>query len=243
MSGPGIPVGVQPGVGMQRSYHRRVDPERTDGARRAEIVVVRHGQSEWNAVHRWQGTADPPLTELGRTQARAQAAALAGTNWAGPWASPLHRAADTAAILADELGLGPVRLDDRLREAHAGEWEGLTPTEIESTWPGLLRDNRRPPSFEPDDEVQERAWSAIVEIADHLAVEAPERVGLVVAHSGLMRRIAEMHGHGDVGVPNLGGYRLRVVEHAPDHPRRWWVEVLERFAPVIDSRSGRSRTD
>ena len=231
--------------GMGCSYHRRVDSGTADGARRAEIVVVRHGQSEWNAVRRWQGTADPPLTALGRAQARAQADALTGTDWTGPWASPLQRAAETAAILADELGLGPVRIDDRLREAHAGEWEGLTPTEIESIWPGWLRENRRPPSFEPDDEVQERAWSAIVEIADHVAVDGADqgRVGLVVAHSGLMRRIAEMHGHGDVGAPNLGGYRLRLVEREPEHPLRWWVDVLERFDPVIDSRSSGPRTD
>jgi broad specificity phosphatase PhoE len=220
-----------------------VDAQTTDGARRAEIVVVRHGQSEWNAVRRWQGTADPPLTALGREQARAQAEMLTGVDWTGPWASPLQRAAETAAILSDELGLGPVRLDDRLREAHAGEWEGLTPTEIEAAWPGLLAANRRPPSFEPDHEVQERAWSAIADIASHVAAEAFGRVGLVVAHSGLMRRIGELHGHGDVGAPNLGGFRLQLIEHEPDHPLRWGVDVLERFDPVIDSQSRGPQTD
>jgi uncharacterized phosphatase len=242
-----FPAGSAAGAGRGRSYHRRVDTQPTDDARRAEVgsavsvVIVRHGQSEWNAVHRWQGTADPPLTPLGREQARAQAVALAGPDWAGPWASPLQRAAETATILAAELGLGPVRIDERLREAHAGEWEGLTPAEIESAFPGLLAANRRPPSFEPDHEVQRRAWAAIADVASHTAVESPGRVALVIAHSGLMRRVAELHGHGDVGAPNLGGYRLRLVEH--DHPSRWRVDVLERFAPVIDTRANGPRTE
>jgi uncharacterized phosphatase len=218
-----------------------VDAQPTDDARRADVVIVRHGQSEWNAVHRWQGTADPPLTALGRDQARAQAAALRGPDWVGPWTSPLQRATETATILAGELGLGPVRIDHRLREAHAGEWEGLTPTEIESAWPGLLAANRRPPSFEPDHEVQHRAWAAIADVASHTATASPGRVALVIAHSGLMRRIAELHGHGDVGAPNLGGFRLRLLEH--DHPSRWRVVSLERFAPVIDTRASGPLTD
>jgi broad specificity phosphatase PhoE len=224
-----------------------VDSQPTDDARPAElvsavsVVIVRHGQSEWNAVHRWQGTADPPLTAVGREQARAQAVALAGPDWVGPWASPLQRAAETATILAAELGLGPVRIDHRLREAHAGEWEGLTPAEIESAWPGLLAANRRPPAFEADHEVQRRAWAAIADVASDTATESPGGIALVVTHSGLMRRVAELHGHGDVGVPNLGGFRLELIEH--DHPSRWRVEVLERFDAAIDTPASGPRTD
>jgi broad specificity phosphatase PhoE len=119
----------------------------------------------------------------------------------------------------------------------------LTPAEIESAWPGMLAGNRRPPSFEPDHEVQDRAWAAIVDIASRVAAESPGRVALVVTHSGVMRRVTELHGHGDVGAPNLGGYRLRMVEHDPDHPLRWRVDALERFDPVIDARARGPRSD
>jgi broad specificity phosphatase PhoE len=198
------------------------------------VVLVRHGQSEWNAVRRWQGTADPPLTDHGRLQAREQAELLAGRDWVGPWSSPLRRAAETASILAAALDIGPVRVDDRLREAHAGEWEGLTPIEIEARWPGHLAANRRPPSFEPDHEVRQRAWDAVVEIAAEAAAAAPGRTALVVAHSGLMRRLSELHGYGDVGVPNLGGYRLDLVRAEESHRSAWHVAVLERFDPSED---------
>ena len=183
-------------------------------------------------MRRWQGTADPPLTGLGRDQAEAQAEWLAalGDRWAGVWSSPLRRAAVTAGVIADRLELASPTLDDRLREAFAGEWEGLTPVEIEQAWPGYLTRNDRPPSFEADPVVRERAWAALSEIAS----TAAEVVGhggsaLVVAHSGLMRRVSELHGFGEVAVPNLGGYRLTVVRSTDD----WIATGLDVFEPLI----------
>ena len=209
----------------------------TDTDATVDLVVVRHGQSEWNAVRRWQGTADPPLTELGRDQAVAQAEWLAGLGdeWAGVWTSPLQRAANTAAIAADRLSLPAPTHDPRLEEAFAGEWEGLTPFEIERDWPGYLTRNDRPPSFEPDPVVRERAWAAMSEIA-----EASAGIGnaLVVSHSGLMRRISELHGYGEIAVPNLGGYRLTVVRADVS----WTVTELTVFEPLIASPARPHRT-
>ena len=209
----------------------------TDTDATVELVVVRHGQSEWNAVRRWQGTADPPLTTLGREQAAAQAGWLAGLDdrWAGVWTSPLQRAARTAAIVADHLGLTAPAHDVRLEEAYAGEWEGLTPTEIERDWPGYLTRNDRPPSFEPDPVVRERAWSALAEIAD---AAAGRGTALVVTHSGVMRRVSELHGYGEVAVPNLGGYRLAAVRVADG----WQVTDLNVFEPLIASPTRPHRT-
>ncbi len=100
------------------------------------LLVVRHGQSEWNAIGRWQGRADPPLTDEGRRQA-ADAAKVLGT-FDAVVASPLVRAVETAAVLADHLGIGPVLVDPDLMERDAGEWQGLTRTQIESGWPNFL---------------------------------------------------------------------------------------------------------
>src|SRR5436309_8138951 len=99
----------------------------------SRVLLVRHGQSEWNAVGRWQGQADPPLTDLGRQQARAAAHSLGSLD--AVFASDLQRATETAVIVAAQLGIGPVVLDPDLRERDAGEWSGLTRDEIHERYP------------------------------------------------------------------------------------------------------------
>lgn len=171
------------------------------------LLLLRHGQSEWNAVQRWQGVADTSLSELGRSQARFVGSVLAarGLAFAGAWSSDLARAAETAALLADALGLGAVIHDPRLREADVGEWEGLTSDEIERAWPGYLEARRRPPGFEPFDAVVARVVPAL-----HAIAEAAAGPALVVAHSGVIRTIVHHLGHVDTRVPNLGGIWLSV---------------------------------
>lgn len=184
-------------------------PQPTAPERAVTMLVLRHGQSEWNAARRWQGTADSPLTDLGRAQARDIARRLASTGerFAGPWASDLRRATETAAILAGELAIGPVRGDVRLREAFAGEWEGRTPDEIEERWPGWLASHRRPPSFEAFEHVVARALAALRSIAAGAGGGSPP---LVVAHSGLIRSVVRHLGETDARIPNLGGVWLTV---------------------------------
>jgi probable phosphoglycerate mutase len=178
--------------------------------RSVPILVLRHGQSEWNAVRRWQGSADSPLTPLGREQAATTARLLAlGRPWSGVWTSDLQRASETAAIIAEELGLGEPIVDPRLREADAGEWEGLTPDEIELGWPGWLEDHRRPDSFESYADVVARARAALLDVALSAADHAPQ-AALVVAHSGVVRSlIRELGGDDRRRLPNLGGVWLR----------------------------------
>lgn len=173
------------------------------------VLVLRHGQSEWNAIRRWQGSADSPLSEVGRAQATSAASRLRslGVRFTGPWTSDLSRAAETATIVAAELGLGAPIRDPRLREAHAGEWEGLTPHEIEDRYPGWLDAHRRPPSFEARAAVLDRALRALSDIA---ASTGGEATPLVVAHSGLIRTVVRHAGGTETRIPNLGGVWLRV---------------------------------
>ena len=86
------------------------------------ILLVRHGQSTWNADGRWQGRADPPLSELGVRQAEVAAETIADHGITRVWASPLVRAHQTASIVAQRLGLA-VENDTRLQERDAGEWQ------------------------------------------------------------------------------------------------------------------------
>ena len=128
------------------------------------LLVVRHGQSEWNAIGRWQGRADPPLTDEGRRQA-AEAAKVLGT-FDAVVASPLVRAVETASVLAGHLGIGPVLTDPDLMERDAGEWQGLTRGQIEMEWPGYLEEGKRPPAYEPNGSMVGRVVGALSRIAE-----------------------------------------------------------------------------
>ena len=163
---------------------------------------MRHGQSEWNALGRWQGQADPPLSDLGRAQARAAAKSLGSLD--AVFASDLQRATETALIIAEQLGLGPVILDEDLRERHAGEWSGLTRDEIHERYPGYLPDDRhsafapdagapkRPPGWEPDEQLRERVLRALERIHEAL----PDGDVLAVTHGGVIYVLEDHLGDG-----------------------------------------------
>ena len=170
-------------------------------------------------MRRWQGTADSPLTELGREQAATTARLLVALrlDFASIWTSNLSRASQTAAIIAAALDLGEPIVDARLQEAHAGEWEGLTPEEIELRWPGWLEAHHRPASFEPYPAVVARASDALHAIAARTAADdAP--AALVVAHSGVARSLVRHLGGVDSRIPNLGGvwFKASVVDGRSD---------------------------
>ena len=87
------------------------------------LILLRHGQTTYNATNRMQGHLDSPLSETGLAQARSAAELVAKLGGSKIVASDLQRAANTAQIIADRLGL-PVSTDARLRETHLGEWQG-----------------------------------------------------------------------------------------------------------------------
>jgi probable phosphoglycerate mutase len=163
------------------------------------FLLVRHGQSEWNASGRWQGQADPPLTDLGRRQAFHAAAGIGMVD--AIYASTLDRAAETAAIISAELGVGPVLVDEALRERDAGEFSGLTRAEIDERYPGYLANGNRPPGWEPDDALVERA-SAVLE---RIASEVGDGEVLVVTHGGVVMALEDRLGGGRHRLANLGG--------------------------------------
>lgn len=98
------------------------------------IIVLRHGQTTYNAAGIWQGQLDAPLSELGREQARDAAAALMGQGIDVIYASDLSRAADTARALGAACRLAPI-FDTRLREINVGEWAGMTTAEVTAQYP------------------------------------------------------------------------------------------------------------
>ncbi|MEL6890085.1 MAG: histidine phosphatase family protein [Actinomycetota bacterium] len=151
-----------------------------------DLLLVRHGESTWNAVRRWQGQADPPLTERGEDQARAAVELLSRL---GPFeavvTSTLARAARTGDLLAQGIGVADVRRHVGLVERHAGPWQGLTRFEIDDRWPGYLDDDRRPDGYELDPSVVERSVAALVDIAGSFG----GRSVLVVSHGGVINAL------------------------------------------------------
>lgn len=137
---------------------------------RTRLVLLRHGQTDWNVAGRYQGQTDIPLNAVGVEQARLAAPLVAALRPVAIVSSPLSRARDTAAPIADQLGLD-VDLDDRLREIHVGSWSGLTTAQMHDVDPGFERafragrDYRRSPEGETADEVGVRMRAALADIA------------------------------------------------------------------------------
>ena len=161
---------------------------------------------------KWQGQADPPLTDLGKRQAEVAAQALAGEQHAGGAiarviASDLERARHTAEILAQGLGIADLVVDEALRERHAGEWEGLTRAEIEQQWPGAIAERRWPAHFESEQSVAQRLLPAL---RLHCAGLAAEAAVLMVGHAGVVKTVDLYVGAAETPVPNLAGRWYRV---------------------------------
>jgi broad specificity phosphatase PhoE len=166
------------------------------------LLLVRHGESTWNAVSRWQGQADPPLSPFGERQAEDAAVRLAEiATITGVWASNLVRARRTGDLIARRLGIAQVREEPLLRERDVGAWSGLTRDEIEERWPGYLAARRSPPDFEGDDELLARTRAGLAAAADG---SGPGDV-LVVTHGGVIRTIERSLGAIPERLPNLGG--------------------------------------
>jgi len=148
------------------------------------LIIWRHGETEHNAGGIWQGQLDTPLSDKGREQARSAAAALAAYGPSVIVSSDLQRAADTARTLASRVGL-QVRYDERLREIHAGQWQGMTAGDVAEQFPeeqaALVagEDIRRGVDGESLGEVAERTRAAVDEV---LADVAPGDCAVITTH-------------------------------------------------------------
>jgi broad specificity phosphatase PhoE len=154
------------------------------------LYFVRHGQSEWNAIGRFQGQWDSDLSDLGRAQAHANGRLLADLGVQALFSSPLDRARQTTDIINVYLGGLPVIFDDRLKEWDCGAWSGELRTDVIARWPeewaALQADrfNYRGPDCENYTDMFERARPFIAELerhrADRIAVVSHGMIGKVM---------------------------------------------------------------
>lgn len=157
------------------------------------LVMLRNGQTEYNAGSRMQGQLDTELSDLGREQAIAAAEVLAKRQPLLIVSSDLGRALDTAVTLGDRSGQ-PVSIDSRLRETHLGDWQGMTHIEVDAIAPGARlawRDDARwaPHGGESRVDVARRSIPLVQELVaqqPEWGADEPDRPVVLVAHGGLI---------------------------------------------------------
>ena len=202
-----------------------------------ELLLLRHGQTEWNREGRFQGARDSRLTELGRAQAGAMGALLRGLGvGAGSHAaltSPQGRARETARIALGPLGLEPAE-EPRLVEIGMGEWTGLTRAEIDGRWPGvpgegLLDFYGRCPGGETLADLARRAGEVLTAFAQPT---------VVVTHGITLRVLCALA----LGLPPEEGGRLPTRQGAVHRIAAGRLEVLATDLPETAHAANPSRT-
>jgi broad specificity phosphatase PhoE len=223
------------------------------------LVLLRHGQTEYNAGSRMQGQLDTDLTDLGRAQAVAAAEVLAKRQPLLIVSSDLRRAYHTALALGERTGLR-VQTDTRLRETHLGDWQGMTHQEVDAAAPGARlawRDDARwaPHGGESRVDVAARSIPLVAELVSgepEWGVEEPDRPVILVAHGGLIAALTAallglpvdnwpvLGGMGNASWVQLSGHfsdeRLReeTVSEADLDAIRWRLDVWNASAQVAN---------
>lgn len=167
------------------------------------IILVRHGQTEWNRVERFRGRADVPLNETGLAQAQATGRRIAA-EWqpSAIYTSPLSRSVKTAEAIAEHHDLA-VQQHPGLADIDYGEWQGLSPQEARRHWPEEIDTwYQRPHKARiPGGETLEDLRARAMETVNELAARHPGETIVLVGHTVINRIIL-------LGVLRLGNERF-----------------------------------
>lgn len=157
------------------------------------FFLVRHGETEWNRIHRIQGSSDIPLNDTGRSQALKVGGVLSRHRFDLIVSSPLSRAMETATIIARRLKM-PLPLPlPAIVERHYGEAEGATREDLDARFPG----NTPVPGREPREDVHKRVIRALGD----LAIRHPHADIIAVTHGGVIRSVVEHAAPGQYNEP------------------------------------------
>ena len=217
------------------------------------LVLLRHGQTEWNAGSRMQGQLDTDLTDLGRAQAVAAADVLAKRRPLLIVSSDLRRAYETAIALGLRAGV-EVDVDTRLRETHLGDWQGLTHTEVDALAPGARiawRDDARwaPHGGESRVDVAARSMPLVAELVAHQTewgADESDRPVVLVAHGGLIAALTAalldipvdnwpiLGGMGNASWVQLSGHSPTIAPPFGFADIKWRLDVWNASAQVAN---------
>ncbi|MBT1543111.1 phosphoglycerate mutase family protein [Curtobacterium flaccumfaciens pv. flaccumfaciens] len=187
------------------------------------LYLVRHGETDWNAQRRIQGSTDIPLNDTGRRQAAEAAELLTRRPFDAVVASPLSRAAETGAIIADHLGLDAPTTYPGLAERSYGEAEGLTDDEVSA---------RYPHDDIPGRESRSALLARITETLGEIAVRFDGGVVVVATHGAVIRSVV------NAAAPGTADRGHTTIRNGSIHSFRWDPErfhaELVRFDDPID---------
>lgn len=184
------------------------------------LLLIRHGQTAYNAAKRWQGHLDIPLDDVGQAQAQALAARLAGWPGTAVYSSDLQRAAMTAGPLAQAWNVTPV-YETAWRERHVGEFEGRATDELQAAYPDVFAQMRQGvidiPGGEKHEHLRERVAAAYQRVVEN----HPDEMVAIVSHGGTLNALVSHvldipHQYGRLSFHgNTGLTILRVTNHVP----------------------------
>ena len=158
-----------------------------------ELLLIRHGLTDWNLEGRYTGQSDVPLNQRGMDQARRMAEELRGEPLAAIYSSDLARCAKTAELLAEVSG-APLHLDPRLREIAQGEWEGMLFEEIRTRFQEAWAQRQANPMERsaPGGETVGQGQHRVLRALDEILAKHPSQTVAIVSH-GLALAIIRVH--------------------------------------------------
>lgn len=216
-----------------------------------QLVMLRHGQTEFNATARMQGQLDTGLSELGYAQAAAVAEVLGKRRPVMIVSSDLRRADDTAEQLGQRCGLDVI-VDIRLRETHLGHWQGLTHQQVDTAAPGARpawRDDATsaPHGGESRVDVATRCRPLVAElVAGQPEWGGSDRPVVLVTHGGVIAALTAsllglpvanwpaLGGMGNASWTQLSGHCAEDTGHAGMPDLRWRLDVWNASAQVAN---------
>lgn len=198
------------------------------------LMIIRHGETEWNRALRFQGQGDSPLTAVGRAQAQALAERLRGTVIDRLVSSDLGRTRETAGYLATATGL-TIETDARLRERHYGPFEGLTIPEIKAAHPeAYARFRTDDPDFVlPGGESHRQHYERNLTFFEDYLAAHPGTTAALVAHGGVLDSVFRFLARLPLDQPRcylVPNTSLTIIKHGCFYGTSRWV--LETWGDV-----------
>ena len=192
------------------------------------VILVRHGETEWNLAGRFQGQLDSPLTQLGHAQAQAVAQRLHQESFTHLYSSDLGRAYATAQVIAAATG-HTVLTDERLREKHGGALQGMTDNEVAQhrrEWREQVA-QRSPDFAAPGGENTRAVLARTLAFLDEIAERHHGEQVVAVTHGGVLSALLRHI----LGIPQETHRRFHLRNtslHTINRNEKgdWWVELL-----------------
>ncbi len=154
------------------------------------VLLVRHGQTKSNVTGFYMGWSDEDLNDVGYTQVRCLSSRLAGLPIASVYTSPLRRAYNTAAILAEPHQL-KLKVFDELTEIQLGDWQGLHIDETKRKWPELWQQSRIDPSelTMPNGESYRQVSERAIQAFERVVQASWGKQAVVVTHDAIVKTL------------------------------------------------------